>query len=124
MESRSVYLGIATRLRGNSIGSLDRDYLHSPVTVALYGAVTEAESHMVANLLHGVMCAALYGNPMTDVKDGNKAVRDMFKAAMRTVPYVKFSDDRSSDGVDRLVDEWRRENDALANEKEAGGVRG
>lgn len=125
MESRSVYLGIATRLRGLSSGALDRVYLHSPVTYSLYCAVTETESHLLANLIHGVMRAALYGNPMTDVKDGNEKIPQLFKMAMKTVPYVKFSEDTAADGTDGLIEEWKRANAELSSgKKEADGVRG
>ena len=110
MESRSVYLGIATRLRGDASGVLTRRYLHSRITEALWFEVTETSSMFTANLSHAVMLASMYGNPEASLDKGNEQIHEMYVKALKTIPYIRVGSSVSGGGADALVEEWRRIN--------------
>lgn len=109
-------------MRGSFNGALDRVYLHSPVTIALWYDVAEAEHLFTANLAHAIMRSSLYANPKVDIEDGNSNIPAMFKAALKTLPYLKLADMQSSSGVDTLIEEWKKANAELAAGKEAEHV--
>jgi len=119
LESRSVYLGIAVRLRGSQAGALSRAYLHSGITEGLWYAVAEAEQLFGARLAHGVMLASLYGNPRADLDAGNDTVYDMYVHALHAMPYVKVQPRRSAESDAALIEEWRRVNAEEAQRKAA-----
>ncbi len=110
MESRAVYLGIATRLRGGATGALAHSFLHSAVTEALWYAVAETERLFAANLSHAVMLASMYGHPDANLDKGNEQIHEMYLSALGTMPYLKNLDRRRSGDVDELVEEWKRLN--------------
>lgn len=124
MESRSVYLGIAVRLRGSQAGALSRAYLHSGIAEGLWYAVAEAERLFKARLAHGVMLASLYGNPRADLDSGNDTVHDMYVHALRAMPYIKVQPRRSAESDAALVEEWRRVNAEEAQKQAAAGSGG
>lgn len=112
MESRSVYLGIATRLRGHCTGALNKDHIHSPITEALWCAVTESESLLSASLLHAVMLSALCSHPKSDFDKGADSVHSMYLKALGVMPYLKASTAKvRTSETEALVDEWRRLNE-------------
>lgn len=116
MESRSVYLGVAVRLRGCGRGTLSRDYLHSHVTEALYYDVAEIETLLPSRLAHANMLASIYGNPATNPEDGHEQVKKLYLSSLRMVPYMKaVTADRRPSEVAALVDEWRRLNSSSAD---------
>lgn len=118
MESRSVYLGIATRMRGSCTGALSRTYLHSEITEALWYAVVESEQLLAVRLSHAVMLASLYGNPQATLEKGNDQIHEMYMGALGLMPYVGASVRRKKASADDgLVEEWRRVNSELAAEK-------
>ena len=122
MESRSVYLGIAVRMRGTSAGALSRTYLHSAITEWLWCLVSESESLFGAKLAHAMMLASLYGNPTAKLDDGNDQIHEMYIDALNTIPYLKAAGLRKSGENDDLVAEWRRvnaEDAAMRAKKEA-----
>lgn len=110
MESRAVYLGIATRLRGGATGALGHSFLHSAVTEALWYAVTETERLFDANLSHAVMLASMYGHPDANLDKGNEQIHDMYLSALGTMPYMKDLQSRRAGDVEALVEEWKRMN--------------
>ena len=102
MESRSVYLGIATRLRGRDTGALSRAYLHSGISESLWYGVVESEKMFDA--------------------------REMYVDALEVLPYFRAVTRKASHGsTAELVEEWRRVNKEAAggkgDAKEAGDGR-
>ena len=125
MEARSVYLGIAVRMRGGQSGALCRDYLHSALTEAYWYAVRENESYFIANLAHAMMIASLYGNDRTDVREGNEQIPKNYRLALETMPYVRRQARKAPSGdVDGLVEEWRRVNETEARKPDAAAAEG
>jgi len=119
LESRSVYLGIATRLRGRDTGALSRAYLHSGISESLWYGVVESEKMFDARLMHAVMLASLYGNPSAKLDSGNDQVHEMYVDALEVLPYFRAVTRKASHGsTEELVEEWRRVN------KEAAGGKG
>lgn len=115
MESRGVYLGIATRLRGRDTGALNRTYLHSGITESLWCAVVESEHLFTAKLMHAVMLASMYGNPESSLSKGNDQVHEMYLSALGSIPYFGTAVSKSKQGAtDELVEEWRKVNSGLA----------
>lgn len=111
MASRSVYLGIATRLRGSGTGALNRDHIHSPLTEALWCAVTESESLFSASLMHAVMLSSLCSHPKADFNKGADGVHSLYLKALGMMPYLKKSTAKArAREMDALIDEWRRIN--------------
>ena len=82
MEARSVYLGIAVRMRGHHPGALGRNYLHSGLTETYWYAVKAKENYFIANLAHGMMIASLYGNDRANVEEGSRQVPKNYRAAL------------------------------------------
>jgi len=123
LESRSVYLGVAVRLRGSQAGALSRAYLHSGITEGLWYAVAETERLFEAKLAHAVMLSSLYGNPRADLDDGNDQVHDMYVAALHVMPYIKIKPRRSADADAALVAEWRKVNaeEAMKKARDSAG---
>ena len=120
MESRSVYLGIATRLRGSGTGALNSDHIHSPLTEALWCAVAESERLFSASLLHAVMFAALCSHPKSDFEKAGDGIHNLYLKALETMPYLKKSASKArSSETDALVDEWKR-----INQAKGGGTNG
>ena len=111
MEARSVYLGIAVRMRGHHPGALGRNYLHSGLTETYWYAVKENENYFIANLAHGMMIASLYGNDRANVEEGSSQVPKNYRAALETMPYVRRVERRTeTDETDALIKEWRELN--------------
>lgn len=119
MESRSVYLGIAIRMRGNQAGALSRAYIHSRITEGLWYAVAETERLFNAKLAHASMLASLYGNSNTDVNEGSDHIHDLYVKALQTIPYIQVNTPSSADSNAALVEEWKRVNAEEARKREA-----
>ena len=113
------------RLRGDSKGALDRVYLHSGVTASLWSAVVESERLFEARLLHAVMLASLYGNPLAKLDTGNDQVHEMYIGALGSMPYlgVALHGAERSDST-QLVEEWRKLNAGVTADADAGADAG
>lgn len=124
MESRSVYLGIAVRLRAPSAGALARTYLHSAITEGLLCAVAESENLFMAKLAHALMLSSLYGNSAAKLDEGNDQVHEMYLDALHMIPYLNTKSGTSDRGTAELVEEWRRINAEEAAKKAAAAKEG
>lgn len=108
-------------MRGTCSGThFGRAYLHSAITEALWYAVAESERLFMAKLSHGVMLASLYGNPDSNLSDGNDQIHEMYLGALGAIPYfgVATRTRRTSSKADELVKEWRRLNTKPAEGEE------
>lgn len=108
------------RLRGSCTGALGRSFLHSATTRSLWYAVEELEHLYAAKLAHAGMLASLYAHKDSDFEKGGDHVHEAYLDALNTLPYFNLSAaEANKSATDALVEEWRKANAELANQKPA-----
>lgn len=89
MESRRIYLEVATLLRGNSAPPIDPfEYRHSRVALDIRRDVVESMLLYESGLAYMAAFASLHAHPQADIEKGSDQINKMYFDALGKVPYL------------------------------------
>lgn len=86
MESRGIYLRVATFLRAQH-APIEFEYAHSGLTLNLHGEVLEADILFQSKLSYAVAYASQHGHPDADFKKAAEQVNKLHANAFYSIPY-------------------------------------
>ena len=99
MESRGIYLRVATFLRAQH-APIEFEYGHSGLTLNLHGNVLESELSFQARLTYVTAFAALHAHPDADFAKAADKVNDLHANAFYSIPYYAKMNEAKAGEVD------------------------
>lgn len=86
MESRGIYLRVASFLRANH-APIEFEYPHSSLTINLHGEVLESEIELQGRLAYMTAFASLHAHPQADLDKAVERTNELYKNAFYSIPY-------------------------------------
>jgi hypothetical protein len=87
LESRRIYLRVATLLRANH-DPVKLDYPHSPLTVRLRGGVIESKLLFEAGLAYLTAFGGMNSHPQADIQKVGEYVNMLYLDALSMLPFM------------------------------------